>query len=108
MPGVGKTKSLRKLMKQASRLQKDMEEMQATLASRTVEATSGGGAVRVTAGCDRTLKSIKIDPQAVNAEEIGLLEDMVLAAVNSALQQSSEVHEREMRKLNPNLSEWIP
>ena len=108
MPGVGKTKSLRKLIKQASRLQKDMEEMQATLASRTVEATSGGGAVQVTAGCDRTLKSIKIDPQAVNAEEIGLLEDMVLAAVNSALQQSSEVHEREMRKLNPNLSEWIP
>lgn len=108
MSGVGKSKSLRKLMKQATRLQKGMEEMQATLASRTVEATSGGGAVQVTAGCDRTLKSIKIDPQAVNAEEIGLLEDMVLTAVNSALQQACEVHEREMRKLDPNLSEWVP
>lgn len=108
MSGVGKAKSFRKLMKQATRLQKDMEEIQATLANQTVEATSGGGAVQVTAGCDRTLKSIKIDPQAVNAEEIGLLEDLVLAAVNSALQQASEVHDREMRKLNPNLSEWIP
>lgn len=108
MSGVGKLKSFRKLMKQATRIQKGMEEIQATLASRTVEATSGGGAVQVTAGCDRTLKSIKIDPQAVNAEEIGLLEDMVLAAVNSALQQASEVHEREMRKLNPNLAEWVP
>lgn len=108
MPGVGKSKSLRKLMKRATRLQKEMEEMQATLASRTVEATSGGGAVQVTAGCDRTLKSIKIDPQAVNAEEIGLLEDMVLTAVNSALQQAGEVHEHEMRKLNPNLAEWVP
>lgn len=108
MPGVRKLKSIGKLMKQATRLQKDMEEMQAMLASRTVESTSGGGAVQVTAGCDRTLKSIKIDPQAVNAEEISLLEDMVLTAVNSALQQASEVHEREMRKLNPNLSEWIP
>lgn len=108
MPGVRKLKSIGKLMKQATRLQKDMEEMQAMLASRTVESTSGGAAVQVTAGCDRTLKSIKIDPQAVNAEEIGLLEDMVLTAVNSALQQASEVHEREMRKLNPNLSEWIP
>lgn len=107
MPGVGKSKSLRKLMKQATRLQKEMEEMQATLASRTVEATSGG-AVQVTAGCDRTLKSIKINPQAVNAEEIGLLEDMVLTAVNSALQQAGEVHEHEMRKLNPNLAEWVP
>lgn len=107
MQGVGKAKSFKKLMKQAARLQKEMEEMQATLASRTVEATSGGGAVHVTAGCDRTLKSIKINPQAVNADEIGLLEDMVLAAVNSALQQASEVHEREMRKLDPNLSEWV-
>ena len=108
MPGVRKLKSIGKLMKQATRLQKDMEEMRAMLASRTVESTSGGGAVQVTAGCDHTLKSIKIDPQAVNAEEISLLEDMVLTAVNSALQQASEVHEREMRKLNPNLSEWMP
>jgi len=108
MPGTGKSKSFRKLLKQATRLQKDMEEMQATLAVQTVEATSGGGAVQVTAGCDRTLKSIKINPQAVNAEEISLLEDMVLAAVNSALEQASEVHDREMRKLNPNLSEWMP
>lgn len=107
MQGVGKSKSLRKLMKQATRLQKEMEEMQAALASRTVEATSGGGGVQVIAGCDRTLKSIKIHPQAVNAEEVGLLEDMVLAAVNSALQQASEVHEHEMRKLNPNLAEWV-
>ncbi|HKS37502.1 MAG TPA: YbaB/EbfC family nucleoid-associated protein, partial [Verrucomicrobiae bacterium] len=53
-------------MKQAARIQKQMEEVQGQLAARTVEATSGGGAVKVVAKCDGSLASIRIDPQAIN------------------------------------------
>ncbi|MCS1407445.1 MAG: Nucleoid-associated protein [Verrucomicrobia subdivision 3 bacterium] len=91
--------SIGKLMKQATRIQKDMEEAQAALADRTVEASSGGGAIKVVAKCDGTLESVKIDPQAVNAEEISLLEDLVLTAVNSGLNQAKEVSNDEMGKL---------
>ena len=58
--------SIGKLMKQAARMQQQMEQIQQDLAKRTVEATSGGGAVKVVAKCDGTLASIKIDPQALN------------------------------------------
>ena len=95
--------SIGKLMKQATRIQKDMEEAQAALANRTVEATSGGGAVTVVAKCDNTLQSIKIDPQAVSSEDISLLEDLVLTAVNSALNQAKEVSNDEMGKLTSGL-----
>ena len=73
--------NIEKLMKQAARMQQQMEQIQAQLALRTVEATSGG-AVKVTARCDGTLAAIKIDPQALNPADAHLLEDMVLAAAN--------------------------
>jgi len=72
-------------MKQAARIQRQMEAVQAQLAARTVEATSGGGAVKVVARCDGTIASIKIDPQAINASDAQLLEDMILTAANNAL-----------------------
>jgi len=59
-------------MKQAARIQRQMEAVQAQLAARTVEATSGGGAVKVVARCDGTIASIKIDPQAINANDAQL------------------------------------
>ncbi len=90
-------------MKQATRIQKDMEAAQAALANRTVEATSGGGAVKVVAKCDGTLESIKVDPQAVSPEDISLLEDLILTAVNTALNQAKEVSNDEMGKLTSGL-----
>ena len=95
--------SIGKLMKQATRIQKDMEEAQAALANKTVESTSGGGAIKVVAKCDGTLDSIKVDPQAVNSEDIGLLEDLILTAVNTALNQAKEVSNDEMGKLTSGL-----
>lgn len=86
-------------MKQANRIQRQMEEVQAQLASRTVEATSGGGAVKVTAKCDGSLQSIKIDPQAVNPEDSQLLEDLIVTAVNNALGQAKEISTAEMGKV---------
>src|SRR4051794_1889761 len=93
MSGIGK------LMKQAARMQQQMEEIQAQLAARTVEATSGGGAVKVVAKCDGTIASIKIDPQALNPSDAQLLEDMVLTAANQALAQAKEISNSEMGKV---------
>ena len=90
--------SLGKLMKQAQRMQQQMEQIQSSLASRTVEATSGGGAVKVVAKCDGTIASIKVDPQALNPNDAQLLEDMVLSAVNQALSKAKEVSSAEMGK----------
>ena len=91
--------SIGKLMKQAARMQQQMEQVQADLAARTVEATSGGGAVKVTARCDGTLASIKVDPQAVVPADVQLLEDMILAAANQALSQAKEISNAEMGKV---------
>jgi DNA-binding YbaB/EbfC family protein len=90
--------SMGKLMKQAARMQQQMEQVQASLAARTIDATSGGGAVKVTARCDGTLASIKIDPQAVTPAD-DPFEDMVLTAANHALAQAKEVSNTEMGKV---------
>lgn len=91
-------------MKQAARIQRQMEDVQSQLAARTVEATSGGGAVKVHAKCDGTLGSIKIDPQALNPADAQLLEDMILSAVNSALAQAKEISSAEMGKVTQGFS----
>ena len=85
-------------MKQAAKMQQQMEQIQAELAARTVEATSGGGAVKVVAKCDGTLASIKINPQALNPSDAELLEDMILSATNQALMQAKEISNVEMGK----------
>jgi DNA-binding YbaB/EbfC family protein len=90
--------SIGKLMKQAQRMQQQMEQIQGELAKRTVEATSGGGAVKVVAKCDGSIASIKIDPQAVNPADAQLLEDMILTAANQALSQAKEISNSEMGK----------
>ena len=95
--------SIGKLMKQATRIQKDMEEAQAALANRTVESTSGGGAIKIVAKCDGTLQSIKLDPQVVNSDDISLLEDLILSSVNTALNEAKEVSNDEMGKLTSGL-----
>src|SRR5512143_852470 len=96
--------SIGKLMKQAARMQQQMEQVQSDLAKRTVEASSGGGAVKVVAKCDGTLASIKIDPQAVTPADAQLLEDMILTAVNQALNQAKEISNAEMGKVTSGFS----
>ena len=86
-------------MKQAARMQQQMEQIQNDLAKRTVEATSGGGAVKVVAKCDGTIGSVKIDPQALNPSDAQLLEDMILTAANQALAQAKEISTAEMGKV---------
>ena len=96
--------SLGKLMKQAAKMQQQMEQIQAGLATRTVEATSGGGAVKVVAKCDGTLSSIKIDPAALNPSDAQVVEDMILIAVNQALTQAKDISNAEMGKATAGFS----
>jgi len=95
--------SVGKLMRQAAKIQQQMEEVQNELANKTVESTSGGGAVKITAKCDGTLAAVKIDPQAVNPEDVQLLEDLILTAVNSALAEAKETSNKEMEQVTSGL-----
>ena len=83
---------------------KQLERVQADLAVRTVEATSGGGAVKVSARCDGTLASVKIDPQAANSPDVAMLEDMIVSAANQALSQAKEISAAEMGRLTKGLN----
>jgi DNA-binding YbaB/EbfC family protein len=83
--------SIGKLMRQAQRIQQEMERAHQELAEQMVETTAGGGAVKVVARCSQVIESIKINPEAVNPEDITLLEDTVLLAVNDALKQAKTI-----------------
>jgi len=96
--------SIGKLMKQAQRTQKQMEDVQSSLAAKTVEATSGGGAVKVVAKCDGTVAAIKIDPAALNPNDAQILEEMLISAVNNAMGQAKEISNQEMGRVTQGLS----
>ena len=85
-------------MKQAARMQQQMEKIQADLAARTVQATSGGGAVKVVARCDGSIESVKMDPAAVNPADVQLLEDLLLSDVNKALADAKQIYNEELGK----------
>jgi len=91
-------------MKQAQRIQRQMEDVQSALAAKTVETSSGGGAVKVSARCDGTLASVKIDPQALNPSDAQILEEMLLTAINSALSQAKEISNSEMGRVTQGLN----
>ena len=96
--------SIGKLMKQAAKMQQQMEEIQNDLAKRTVEATSGGGAVKIVVKCDGSVASIKISPEALNPADAQLLEDMIITAANQALSQAKEISTAEMGKATAGFS----
>src|SRR5436309_308287 len=79
------------LLKQAQQMQADMSKAQEELAGEQVEASAGGGMVKVTMSGDLKLQSIQIDPEAVDPEDSEMLADMVLAAVNEAIRSAQEL-----------------
>jgi nucleoid-associated protein EbfC len=83
--------NMQQLLKQAQKMQEDMIAAQESLKDETVEASAGGGMVKVTVTGDLVIKSITIDPQAVDPEDVELLQDMVLAAVNEGLRAAQEL-----------------
>jgi DNA-binding YbaB/EbfC family protein len=90
-----------KMLRQVQQMQERMNKMQAELEHETVEATSGGGAVRAVATGTQKLVSVTIDPGA--AEDVDMLQDLVLAAVNEALEKSRELAASKMQALSSGL-----
>ncbi len=88
-----------KMMKQVQKMQSEMAKLQEELAERTVEATAGGGVVKVVANGRHEIKEIHIDPEAIDPEEPELLEDLVLAAVNEAMKEAQDMISEEMSKI---------
>jgi len=87
------------IMKQAQKVQERIAEVQRDLVNKKVEASSGGGMVTVTANGRQEILSVKIDPSVVNMQDVEMLEDLVLAAVNEALRKSQEIITEEMSKV---------
>lgn len=88
-----------RVMKQVQKMQQDLAKLQESLKEMTVEASSGGGVVKVVCSGKQELKSIKIDPEAVDPEDIEMLEDLVLTAVNEALRKSQELQAEQMSQI---------
>jgi hypothetical protein len=91
--------NMMKMMKQAQDLQKNMKKKQDELAKTEVQFSAGGGMVTATATCDLKVTSIKINPDAVDPDDVEMLEDLVLAAVDGALSSAQETMSKEMGKL---------
>ena len=91
------------LMKEAQKLQAQMEAMQAEAGKKKVEATAGGGMVTVEANGKQELTAIKIDREVINPDDSQMLEDLVLAACNEALRKSKEMMQAELGKLSAGL-----
>jgi DNA-binding YbaB/EbfC family protein len=92
------------MMKQAQKLQAQMAKLQEDLANLVVEASSGGGAVTVTMSGQQQLLSVKISPEVVDAEDVEMLQDMVLTAVNEAITKAQEAATKQMSGLTGGLN----
>jgi DNA-binding YbaB/EbfC family protein len=92
-------KGMANMMKQAQKLQAQMMKLQEEMAEKTVETTSGGGMVKVVANGRQQVVSIQIEKEVVDPEDLEMLQDLILAAVNDALAKSQEMVTEEMSKL---------
>lgn len=100
MPNGG----MAKMMKQLQKAQAEMSRLQAELGEKTVESSSGGGAVRVVADGKKNLVSLQIDPEALSEDNREMLEDMIIAAVNEAFLRVDEMIASEMQRLTGGLN----
>lgn len=91
--------NMNQLMKQAQQMQARFAKLQEELKSRTVEAQAGGGAVKVTATGGKEIKEIVIDKELISSGDADMIQDLVLAAVNEALNRAQEMVEEETKKL---------
>ena len=92
-------KNMNDLMKQAQKMQQEMLKVQTELENKVFDATSGGGIVRVEINGKYEIKSLKIDPQAVDPDDIEMLEDLIVAALQEAINQVAESSQESMGKL---------
>lgn len=95
--------NMKNLMKQAQKMQTEMAKVQEELAGKLVEATVGGGVVRVTVNGHKEVKEIVIDPAAVDPEDIEMLQDLITVAVNEALRKADDMAALEMNRVTGGL-----
>ncbi|MBO8159982.1 YbaB/EbfC family nucleoid-associated protein [Thermosyntropha sp.] len=96
--------SLNKMMKQARKVQEQIAKLQEELKERVVEASAGGGAVKVKVNGKQELVEIKIKPEAVDPDDVEMLEDLIMAAVNEGLKAAQEMVSEEMAKITGGLN----
>jgi len=97
-------KGLGGMLKQAQKIQAQLAKMQDEMAQKTIEASSGGGMVSVVVNGKQEVISIRIEPEVVNPEDIDMLQDLVLAAVNEGIRKAQEMVSEEMKKLTGGLN----
>jgi DNA-binding YbaB/EbfC family protein len=98
------TKGLGNILKQAQQMHAKISQLQEEMAGKTVEATSGGGMVKIVMNGKQEIHSVLIDPEVVNREDIEMLQDLIAAAVNEAIRKSQEMMTEEMKKITGGLS----
>ena len=107
-PGGGMPGNMANLMKQAQKMQRQMEEQAKELETKQFTATAGGGAVKVTVSGKREVLSVELQEEVVDPEDIEMLQDLIVAAVNEALRQVDEANSSVMSKLTGGLGGGMP
>ena len=107
-PGMGMPGNMNNLMKQAQKMQRQMEENQKALEEKEFTATAGGGAVEVTVTGKKEVTKVKLDPEAVDPDDVEMLEDLIMAATNEALRKAEEASAANMAKLTGGLGGGMP
>ncbi|MGE5404650.1 MAG: YbaB/EbfC family nucleoid-associated protein [Candidatus Saccharibacteria bacterium] len=100
--------NIQKMMKQAKKMQEDMAKLQDELKNKTVDASAGGGVVEVTVNGKQELIAIRIKPEAVDPDDVEMLQDLVLAAVNEGIKKSQDMASEEMGKITGGLNLNLP
>jgi DNA-binding YbaB/EbfC family protein len=95
---------MKKIAQLQQELQSNLAKVQEDLKTRTVEGTAGGGLVKATASGAKELVRIKIEPDAVDPDDLEMLEDLVVAAVNNALEEAKKLHEKEVSRVTGGLT----
>jgi len=98
------TKGLGNVLKQAQQMHAKISQLQEEMAEKTIEASSGGGMVNIVMNGKQQVVTIRIDPEVVNREDIEMLQDLIVAAVNEAIRRSQEMMAEEMKKITGGLS----
>ena len=99
----GNMGNMQGMMKKVQKMQADMAKLQDELKTRTVETTVGGGALTIVVNGKKEVESIKIKPEVLDPEDVELLQDMIVSAVNEGMRQIDEMTEREMSKITGGL-----
>lgn len=105
IPGGG---NMNQMLKQVQKMQQNMLKAQEEVAQKTVEASAGGGAVKVVVTGDRRIQSITLSKEVVDPEDVEMLQDLILAAIGEGMKKAEEMSESEMKKIMPGGMPKIP